>query len=317
MGLSAGAGVGMLSPMLPKALVLGLDLDPDGENVSLGSRRAAALTSTLAPELGAKVVLLHSFDEQRDSFVGDGGELESQPLAGAVLALEALADSLRDRGVEVEVVLTEERPATELIRRATADDSTWVILGKRSQAERDERRVGGVANALIRRCPAPVLALDPEQPPHLNSIVAATDLSDTGAKVTRIASELAERTGAELDVIHAYAVPFELQMEAARMSRSAYLTRRRAIEQECVETMAAACSPKVRDRAKLRAVNTSPHRAIKSAVKELNPDLLVLGTISKVGIAGLFVGRTAERLLYDVHCSILTVKPDGAPNPLT
>ena len=50
---------------------------------------------------------------------------------------------------------------------------------------------------------------------------------------------------------------------------------------------------------------------IEAAAAKLKADLLVMGTISRTGIAGLVLGSTAERMLGLVDCSILAVKPRG------
>jgi len=41
-----------------------------------------------------------------------------------------------------------------------------------------------------------------------------------------------------------------------------------------------------------------------------------MGTISRAGIAGLLVGNTAERLLDQLDCSLLTVKPGDFVSPV-
>jgi hypothetical protein len=43
-------------------------------------------------------------------------------------------------------------------------------------------------------------------------------------------------------------------------------------------------------------------------VDRLKSDLVVRGTISRAGIAGLSIGNTAERMLGHLDCSMLTVK---------
>jgi nucleotide-binding universal stress UspA family protein len=45
-------------------------------------------------------------------------------------------------------------------------------------------------------------------------------------------------------------------------------------------------------------------------------DLIVMGTIGRTGIPGLFIGNTAETVLRQVHCSVLTVKPQGFVTPV-
>jgi nucleotide-binding universal stress UspA family protein len=45
-------------------------------------------------------------------------------------------------------------------------------------------------------------------------------------------------------------------------------------------------------------------------------ELIVMGTVSRTGVAGLLIGNTAERILHQVDCSVLTVKPDGFVTPV-
>lgn len=45
-------------------------------------------------------------------------------------------------------------------------------------------------------------------------------------------------------------------------------------------------------------------------------DLIVMGTVSRAGIAGLLIGNTAEKVLRRVDCSMLTVKPEGFISPV-
>ena len=50
---------------------------------------------------------------------------------------------------------------------------------------------------------------------------------------------------------------------------------------------------------------------------ELGVGLIVMGTVSRSGVAGLLIGNTAEEILRQVDCSVLTVKPDGFVTPVT
>ena len=55
---------------------------------------------------------------------------------------------------------------------------------------------------------------------------------------------------------------------------------------------------------------------IPKLAKEIDVDLIVMGTLSRTGIAGLFIGNTAEKILYRVNCSVLAIKPDGFNTPV-
>ena len=45
-------------------------------------------------------------------------------------------------------------------------------------------------------------------------------------------------------------------------------------------------------------------------------DLIVMGTVCLTGLPGLFIGNTAENVLQQVDCSVLTVKPGGFVSPV-
>jgi nucleotide-binding universal stress UspA family protein len=44
--------------------------------------------------------------------------------------------------------------------------------------------------------------------------------------------------------------------------------------------------------------------------------MIVMGTLARVGIPGLFIGNTAERALDHVDCDILAIKPKGFVTPV-
>jgi universal stress protein E len=40
-------------------------------------------------------------------------------------------------------------------------------------------------------------------------------------------------------------------------------------------------------------------------------DLILMGTVARTGIAGLLMGNTAEKILQNVSCSVLALKPSS------
>ena len=56
----------------------------------------------------------------------------------------------------------------------------------------------------------------------------------------------------------------------------------------------------------------------RKLAKRLKADIVVVGAVSRTGLQRLFIGNTAERLLHDLPCDLLIVKPapfhDGVPS---
>jgi nucleotide-binding universal stress UspA family protein len=58
-------------------------------------------------------------------------------------------------------------------------------------------------------------------------------------------------------------------------------------------------------------------QVIPVLTKELQVDCVVMGTVARTGIPGLFMGNTAETILDQLECSVLAIKPPGFVSPVT
>ena len=67
---------------------------------------------------------------------------------------------------------------------------------------------------------------------------------------------------------------------------------------------------------KLELVRGDARQVIPQRVKELDADLVGLGTASRAGVSGLLIGNTAEEILGRVDCSVVVHKPDGFVCPV-
>jgi nucleotide-binding universal stress UspA family protein len=60
----------------------------------------------------------------------------------------------------------------------------------------------------------------------------------------------------------------------------------------------------------------NPGSVIPKVAQAKRIELIVMGTVCRTGVAGLIVGNTAENVLRQVDCSVLTVKPEGFITPI-
>ena len=68
---------------------------------------------------------------------------------------------------------------------------------------------------------------------------------------------------------------------------------------------------------KLELLRGDPTIVIPQRVKELNADLLSIGTVSRKGLSGWLIGNTAEAILSRLDCSVVTLKPEGFVSPVS
>tara|TARA_R110001583_G_scaffold178457_5_gene334334 strand:- start:18703 stop:18984 length:282 start_codon:yes stop_codon:yes gene_type:complete len=65
-----------------------------------------------------------------------------------------------------------------------------------------------------------------------------------------------------------------------------------------------------------KLIEGTAQEEIPKYIEEQEIDLVVMGTVCRTGITGLFIGNTAESILSEVSCSVLTLKPEGFETPV-
>lgn len=303
-----------------KSIIVGLELQPGGKAVTMGSEKAAQQAIWVAKANRAALVFLHStFEDEGYEFVEGGRRLGRTELTDdARKALDGVVERARAEGLDASLEVTHDRVWIDITRRALRGNTDLVVVGKRNEPAGDGRKLGSVAIKLMRKCPSAVWVVKPEHDLAHRLVLAATDLTEVGDRATRYAADVATRQGCELHVVHAYQIPFELQMEGSRMSEEDYSAAVEDVRQRACEHIRRAIGERYRGEKELElhTGKGTPSTVIREAVAHLDPDLLVMGTVSRTAIAGLLVGSTAERLLDRVDCSILTVKPEGFVSPI-
>lgn len=302
-----------------KRIVVGLELGDEGKQVSPGSRKAAEQALWVAKANGGSILFVHStYDDEYHGVLVNGQPVVHEGLSDeGSAALDAVVDEAREAGVSAELRVRTDRAWLEITRQAMAWHADLVIVGKRSASSDDGRRLGNVATKLLRKCPTPVWVVKPEHDLVHRCVLAATDLTPVGDLAVACAAYVAARQGCDLHVVHAWQMPMALQLESSRMSEEEFAAATEAIKQACVDHVKrslAAYEGPVEPR--IHTSKGAPAQTIRDAVTHLDPDLLVMGTISRAGLAGVLIGSTAERLLDRVDCSILTVKPTDFVTPV-
>ncbi len=61
----------------------------------------------------------------------------------------------------------------------------------------------------------------------------------------------------------------------------------------------------------------SPERVIERFVDEIQPDVVVMGTVARTGVKRLLLGNTAETVLGQLGGGVLFVKPPGFATPVS
>jgi len=291
-------------------ILVGLDLEADGALATEGSEAAARFAVELAGRVGACVEFLHVRAEDALPLPRANARRLQDHLQAMAEASATPCASRIELGELVPTPGTADGPLIEKTRREAFD---LVVVAKRNHSKRVDRKLGSVSLALIEHCPVPVLVVRPDHGSSSRYVLAATDLTPAGDAAVDLGGLLAEAFDSRLGVLHAWQVPMDVQLDAARVGDEETARRKHAIAEDARTHVLG--HERIRHLGDCDVLLSCepPDDAILAAVASRDPDLVALGSVSRGGLAGLLLGNTAEKLLYRLDCSLLTVKPDDSP----
>ena len=254
-------------------------------------------------------------------------ELRSHELKVRENHLKHFVESIRQEGINARTQVLPGTPFLTIIKEVLRNNHDLVIMTADGNGGLKDRLFGSTSMHLMRKCPCPVWVIKPSQPAHFTRILAAVDPASVDKqktaldiKIMELASSLAQREQAELHIVHTWLLPGEVSLRGGRSQISGSDVEKllRLAENEHKNEL-----NKLLMNYDLQKLNYKIHLS-KGAAKEIIPavaqefevDLIVMGTVARTGVAGFFIGNTAENVLSQVNSSVLTVKPDGFVTPV-
>jgi len=249
-----------------------------------------------------------------------GRERTDQFLADRRSELQAELDAdLSTLGLEkIPLQVRHGDTAIETIRFVLEERCDLLLKG------RDKPKAGAAITftdrKLLRKCPVPLLLLKKVAKKKFTRILAAVDPDPSQHSrlhlhrdVLKLATSLAERENAALDVIHAWETFAAATLQGPRFKLTEQEIKGLA-DEECrmrkswLEDMVAPYDT-AHVRIELHLLQGPPSQVILDFAGRRKSDLVVMGSVARSGLPGLLIGNTAEQVLDRLNCSTLTIKP--------
>ena len=272
-------------------------------DLSARSDRAVERAVLLAKATGSALTILHVVDAElprrtADRLVDKARELIGEHVA-ALKGAEAMAP-------DIKVVLGTDYKEIEDV--ALKFGCELIVLGVHRNETRDLFR-GTTAERVIRSRACQVLMVKARPQSDYRRIMVGVDFSDCSLRAIEFAVKLFPN--AEFHLVHAFDVPFKafLRSDDTRqeVSRSHEEEMDRFVKGDFPALLPLLQAVPARV---FQVLKQGPARdVIQDQVDELKPDLLVLGTHGRSGIAHVVLGSVAEDLLSYPPCDILAVRP--------
>ncbi len=252
-----------------------------------------------------------------------GSRLEAMLREQAEARLDKVADLV---GGAARTEIATGRPADEIIRAAERLKADLVVKAADRPAGTRTPVFGATEKKLTRKCPVPVLITRGEAKD--GPVVVALDRPEGDAQdaaaalreaLIRHAADLAERAGTEeVVLLHAWSVVGLPLLEHPRSGLSkesvaGYVKEWEDEHARWLDETVARANERFEGRLRFRShmVMGDPGHALPEAVADLGGALLVIGSANRSGVAGLFIGNTAETVIDRAPCDVYVVKPEG------
>jgi universal stress protein E len=280
----------------------------------------------LARAYGAKLELFHAltsplYTDPVLAGIQQLGPLEEDLRQKALRRLEAISDTLREHAIKVGISAEWDHPAHEaIIRRAQTTKADLIVSSVHAGRHRMPWLLRLTDWELVRLSSIPVLLVKNPHPYRHPVVLTAIDPAHANEKplqldkgILRAGKSLSTMLHGSLHAVHGYAsyavavppqvlTPGTLQAMQAEAERSAKLRLSRAVRTARIA------------RSRQYVIPRQPVAAIAEAARTSRSAIVVMGAISRSGYKRLLVGNTAERILDDLSCDILIIKPANFPN---
>lgn len=237
--------------------------------------------------------------------------------------LKKLTASIRRQGLKAKHRVLLGRSSLEITKQVLRNKHDLVMKAAKGRHSRQAGFLGTTAKGLLRNCPCTVWLLKPEVRGVFQHAAAAVDArpndldhAELNFRILQLAMGFCTDEAIPLDVVTAcgivggsYLGNYSFTDEFRGMLASV-----RAESQHNLDALISQFKTLPAENVHLLEGEASA--AIPEFLSRNHVDLLVLGTVARRGIAGFFLGNTAEVILSKVDCSVLAVKPAGFVSPV-
>ena len=260
--------------------------------------RALARALRLRRRFDAQLTVLHVVEDELPEPLGGRRAEEARQLIDR--QLHGLGEPADRQATAVEIAVGADYAL--IIQRADALGAGLTVLGSQRATPWRDRFLGRTVERVLRHGSTPVLTVKDEPLADYARVLVAVDLSAYSRRALELAARLVP-DGAFV-VLHAYDLPFADLVPAIRPGQAELLQSEIGAQVQALLRELPIAPDRVRS--EIRLGGALP--VVEAALDDFGPDLLVVGTHGRTGVAHALLGSVAERLLRRPQCDVLAVR---------
>jgi nucleotide-binding universal stress UspA family protein len=241
--------------------------------------------------------------------------------------LSRMAAPIAQEGIKVGTLVLTGTPFLQIVRQVLREKHDLVIMAAEGEGGFKNLFFGSTSMHLMRKCPCPVWILKPGQHADYAHILAAVDprpddaeVDELNVKILDLAASLARLNKSKLSIVHAWELTgndlITIRSEITDEIRERLLRRNELKHRKTLDRLLERYTLEDLQH-HVHVERGHPGFLIPEMADEKEIDLIVMGTVCRTGIAGFFIGNTAEFILRQVECAVLAMKPEGFVTPIT
>lgn len=288
-----------------------------------------ARAADLARRNHAAVTLLGIVDATQSGrrvVLADGEEFDVKGFLVSTRRAELEEVAAKVEGVDVRVAIATGTGFVEVIRCVRELGHDLVLVA--SDTDRGRFRLAGASTAmhLLRKCPVPVwvdageISLGPDVAVAVGPFDSDETRDSLNVMLLELGTSLAAQRRGTLHVIHAWRLEGESMLRRGRhrppseqvdalvaeAHQEASLGLKRLME----------FAPDLDVPVETHLAKGEAGDVVPRLIAEHRPGVVVMGTLARAGLQGVFMGNTAERVLGTIDVPVLAVKPRGFESPV-
>ncbi len=167
---------------------------------------------------------------------------------------------------------------------------------------------------ILRKCPCPVLLVKEHDWPAQGNILAAVNAGsekphhkDLNQRIVRQAIAMGNMLGSQVHLVNAYpGTPVHVAIEIPEFNPIEYNDSMRHHHQEAAQLLAGQFDLAAEA---VHVCEGMPEDVIPRIARELDAEIVIIGTIGRTGLSAAIIGNTAEHVIDRLDCDVLALKP--------
>lgn len=279
---------------------------------SKSSERALDMSMHLAKLFNSEIYVLHvipsmELSKLNKEMIENGVQRELQKIKNKISEEDI---KVRDIGFQVDI------PFIRIIQEADKHDVNVILMGGGKDISREENTYtpGVTVQKVLHKAAKPVWIVNSETAGDIKSILCPVDFSNPAERALKNAIHLARKMNAELTILHVVPAMMDMYLRLVGDSDKDQNERVHRHEEQLDEFLKQFDFYNVKYQ---KVIETGKvHQAILEKARNMNTQLIVMGTSGESNNFRVLMGTTTEYVIRQLPSSIITVKSDSVIQPM-